>query len=782
MSTSQTIEIPEHELPNWMRLARRGVDWGLLIVFAFSVIAAWPFILQPGLPRTNASENYAFRVANYAAAIQEGYLYPRWSPHVLGGYGAPIPNFYPPAAPYSAALLQVLFTNDAVVASRWIYILTFCLAGPAVFALVRRRTDAEAGILAAILYVFSPYVGLTAPHLLGDLAGTLGLALLPMLLWSVDRLLLRDHSADFLMVALMMALLLLTDVRLAFFSLLLALMLIGWHRVFYDHFAHWTLAAAALVFGIFLASFYILPALLEQDILRWQISTAAPGTNGALRLTLPELFLPATQIDIGELLPAPQLTIGTAGLVFALFGGIGLALTGRGTYRDVRMLYLIVGALLTVIAPLIFQREIWLLGPIMLCLSITGSGVLRLARRFAPRFQRLALPAFLIVALIGLLTTWLAPRWPAVSIDTSAEAQIRYEQQGFGVAILPPHAPVPVTTAPALEQDRTLISSYLSGSVTKIAMQGAATRASVQVSVLAHTSHADRFQLRLPAPSTLEILTAYFPGWEATLNGESVDLSRDGQSGLMQVTLPAIRDGILQVSFGPTPIRTLAWALTWLTLGLLLLVTQRRGHAQKLSGIGLFYDDLNFITKPQARLVAVILLSFTLIIALFAIPRAPLRLRQNPGYALDGSISLRSRTDSGLTLLAYRAANTPEAQYHAGQVIPLTLYWHTLRPLSENYRATVALIDTLSGIRWYQSELRYPGDYPIIRWNTSQYVRDSYLLSPPLEAPQGDYLIAIEVYACSPDCLRENRLTFFSSEGGYLGQTLVLPTIVTIRS
>ncbi|MBC7814372.1 MAG: glycosyltransferase family 39 protein [Burkholderiales bacterium] len=774
-----TLEIPEHELPHWMRQARRGFDWGLLIVFAFSVIAAWPFILQPGLPRTNASENYAFRTANYAAAIQEGYLYPRWSPHVLGGYGAPIPNFYPPAAPYSAALIQVLFTNDAVLASRWIYILAFCLAGPAVYALVRRRADAEAGVLAAILYLFCPYVGLTAPHLLGDLPGALGLALLPALLWRVDRLLLRDRSPDFLLAVLMAALLLLTDIRIACVGLVLAAILIGWHSAFQDRRAPWKLALAALALGILLASFFIFPALLEQSAVRWQFEPAAPGTNGALGLTLSGLFTPANQIDTGELLPVPQLTIGAVGLLFTLLGsvGIGLAMRQRA-YMDVRTLYLAAGGIIIVIALLIFPHEIWMLGPIMLCLSVGGSGALCLARRFVPRWQRLALPAFLIVALIGSLTTWLAPRWPAVSTDTSAEAQIRYEQQGYGLAVMPPHAPAPITIASTLDLDRSLISSYLSGNVTKIAMQSSQPNAGLQISVLAHTGHADRFQLRLPATSTLEILTAYFPGWEATLNGAPVELSEDEQTGLMQVTLPAIRDGILQVSLGPTPTRTQGWALTWLALGLVMLFTIRRLRAQKQGGI--FYDDLHFLSKPQARLLAVILLSFGLIIGLFAIPTAPLRMRPSPGYALEGSISLRSRTDSGLSLLAYRVSSAPDAQYRPGEAVPLTLYWHTLRSLPENYRAQVVLIDTLSGTRWYQSELRDPGDYPTRRWNTNQYVRDNYLISTPPEIPGGTYLIAIDVYTCAPDCLRENRLTFFDTIGGYLGQTLVLPTLVTI--
>jgi hypothetical protein len=84
-----------------MRRARRGLDWGILLVFVMALTVSCPFIFNADLPYTNANENYVFRTADYAKAIQQGWLYPRWSPNVLGGYGAPIPNFYPPLPAYS---------------------------------------------------------------------------------------------------------------------------------------------------------------------------------------------------------------------------------------------------------------------------------------------------------------------------------------------------------------------------------------------------------------------------------------------------------------------------------------------------------------------------------------------------------------------------------------------------------------------------------------------------------------------------------------------------------
>jgi uncharacterized membrane protein len=154
-------ELKQKDLPLWMQKTMRGTDWGVLIVLAFSLLAAWAFLLQSGLPRTNATEHYVFRTSDYAQAFLEGRFYPRWSPNVLGGYGAPIPNYFPPLGAYLPALLDTFLTNDATLAVKLVYVAAFCLAGTAVYAFVTRRSSAATGVIAALLYIYSPYVGLT---------------------------------------------------------------------------------------------------------------------------------------------------------------------------------------------------------------------------------------------------------------------------------------------------------------------------------------------------------------------------------------------------------------------------------------------------------------------------------------------------------------------------------------------------------------------------------------------------------------------------------------------
>ncbi len=756
-------EVSSKDLPYWMQQARRGVDWGVILVVAFSLMLAWPFILQPGLPHTNASENYVYRTADYAQAFQEGRLYPRWSPHVFGGYGAPIPHYYPPGAPYIAALIQVFFTGDPVTAVRIVYIGALCLCGAMMYVFVTRRASSAAGLLAALIYTTSPYVAMTAPHILGDLPGVVALALLPTLLWAIDRLLILNRPHDIALVTLTFAALLLTSPRDAVPAVALATLLLGWHIWARHRSARWYLVAAAIVLGIGLAAFFWLPALLEQDAVQWR----APSNPSSLQLTVENLLAPMRQVDLAEMTPSAQLTLGLVGVGTIALGALSAALTSR--QAGFQRLFLIGGAALVLIALTVAPAEVWLLGPIALCGAVGSSAILHLQSRLSTQTRRLFLPAILVIVLIGSLPVWLAPRWPEAFGNTDPPAQIQYEQQGQGIAVLPPYAPIPSTIAETLPPNRSLLDGYLSGNINKIAVGQLAP--SVRIGLLEHRSHSDRFQVSVTSPFVYSMLTAYFPGWEASVGGRPAPLSADEQTGLIRVAVPVAVNEELAVVLGPTPIRTGAWAISWLTLAIILILTI--GRLRRKTGI---HDDLALLTTPEARLMAFVLATFGLIILLFAAPFAPLTLRARPGYMLDNSFSLRNRTDVGLEAIAYRL---DRFEYHPGELLELTLYWQTVRTLAEEYQLQIYLLSS-EGIHWLPSPFMRPGDYSTVRWPTNRYVRDDYRLPLSLTLAPGIYQIAIEVYGCNPTCT--NPISFFDANGRLLGRTLFLPSPITISS
>lgn len=755
---TQHIEIPIEDLPRWMQQARRGWDWGFLLVITICLIAAWPFILQPGLPRTNASENFVFMASDFSEALREGRLYPRWSPHTLNGYGAPIPNYYPPLPAYLAAVITILITNDVVLSVRIVYVLAFCVVGGSLYLFVNRRINAAAGFLSVVLLVYSPYFGQVAPHIQGDLSGMAALALLTTLLWLVDRLLTINRSQDTLLTALVCGGLFLTEPRITLVGLALVILLVGYRR----RDGHWFPVILSILAGIGIAAFYWLPALAEYGYVQWRPRLYTTP----MQLTLEALLSPLYPVDLVELAPAPQFTIGLVGIIFAVSSVLTAFFVRKGITFSI--FFLLIGLILACIGVAIFPTQTWLLGPIMLCVAIGGSGVMAIRVRLPLRWQRLSLVTLLIVVLAASSPIWLAPRWSESFGDTSPLQQILYEQESGAVAVLPPNAPIPATIPESLAPNRSLVSSYQSRGFNRIAFQPSSN---LEISVLRQWSHDYVFQIRSNGAAHIDILTAYFPGWQAFLDDQPISLGRNERTGLMSVEIPA-GNSQLHITLGSTPIRRNAWLLSGLALVWALFITWRRFQRHSDG-----WDMPDLLNLQEVRLAAVALVSFLVIIRLFATPLSPFTFHARPGYALDNAISLRSRADTGLEAVAYRR-NQPV--FRPGETLELTIYWQALRFLPSNYQTQVYLLDANQEIRWHRTDFRTPGGYPTRRWLTYRYVTDKYQITLSDSIIPGDYQIAVEVYTCDMTCDPAQRLIFFNAQGLNMGQVLLIPTSITI--
>ncbi len=760
-----TQDIPTHDLPHWMRQAQHRWDWGLLLALILGLIAAWPFLLQTGLTRTNATENHVFMTDDYSNALREGRLYPRWSPNVINGYGAPVAHYYPPAAPYSAALVQLLFTNNAVNAVRVLYILSFCLASVGTYLLVRRHISPQAGILAAILYCFSPYISQTAPHALGDLPGLFALGCIPVALWSVDRLLTDNRPLDVLGVAVMTSLLILTHVQIALAALFLAIALIGYHVFVNRHFASGVMAFGSIIMGVCLAAFFWMPALLENDLVQWQkrASSMVPTLN------LGGLLKPFQPIDPNEMVLRPQFTLGLPLIGFTILGLISALLTrqkaGFGLY------FLFVGMGLSGAAILLFPTHTWLVGVISSCLAFSAGNIFTITQKIPARTHEI-LPAVLIIFLFAVSQpTWLAPHWNPAFGEVSPAQQIAYEQQGAGIAILSAEAPLPVTIDTQLQPNRFLLSGYTTGNLNKVAPIVSSPRS--LINLLEHTAHSDRLQVQFDVSTRLDILTAYFPGWSAFAGNRPLPLAKNPATGLMLVEVPAM-SGEISIGLGTTPIRQSAWFVAGLALVCLLLITILRFQRDT----PIYIPEVSLLPIAQMRLMGVSVLCFIGVILLGATSNSPFNLQARPGYGLDNAVSLLNITQAGLEAVAFRINSL---FFRPGDTLDIDLYWETIRTLSQNYQVQIYLRDIDRGTRWHRTELETPGNYPTSRWRQYAYIRDHHAINLSNDILSGIYEITIEVYDCGVTCRPEDRLTFFDNNGRLLGQALVLPQTIRIQ-
>lgn len=763
--------LPSHELPDWMRRAQRGLDWGFLLVLVLCLVVSSPFLFRSELPHNNANENYVYRTNDYAESIAEGWLYPRWSPNVLGGYGAPIPSFYPPAPAYGAAVFQILLTNNPVSAVRLLYVFATCIAGITVYMLVMRHSGATAGILAAMLYVYSPYVSLVVPHIQGDLTTMLVLALAPALLWATSRLISAHQPQNMTLVALFTAGLVLTNIKEAVLICLLATAFATWQFKQKPKKRKLIQFIMAMGLGILLAGFYWIPAWLEQSAIHWQPNIASE----VLSLRLRELITPFKAIDTAEMIPRPQFTFGIITLIFAFAGGLTQIILIRKF--SFGFFFLITGLVITFIAVFILPHETWLLGVIILCYSIVGSDVLIFRKNLSARLQRLLLPILMVGIWIGSTAIWLPPPAAQPFGDSDGAAQINYEQQGYGIAVLPAGEDIPSTLADNVTLNRNLIDSYKSGGLINKLAPSQVT-GSFQASPLSHFTHGDQFQLpQISSPVTLSFLTAYFPGWRATVNDQRVNLQPNVDTSLIQVDLPAStsRTSELVIMLGSTNIRLGSWLTSGLTL--LIVIVLMWGKFRTLRKNPL--EDLDLLKQAEARLIALPVGCFGLVALLILIPNPFFKVTQRGNSDISNSFMTQIRSTTGLTLSAFRL---PQNIYSAGDDFDITLFWQTQRFLTENYQVKIFLENNKDGSRWNETGLRNPGYYPTRRWNTTQYLSDEYEFPLAQNIPSGNYQIHVQAYDCSLSCDETTRLNFFNLNGQTMGADIILPTLIAITS
>ena len=754
---SAQIVISEQDLPNWMKRARQGFDWGILLVIGLSLLMAWSFVENPTLPRTNDNIHYAFQAHDMATALREGQLYPRWSPYALGRLGAPIPHYTPPLAAYSTAMIEVLFTNDTILAMRIVYVLSFVIAGLAVYLFVMQRVNALAGLIAALLYVYSPYLGLTVSHVLGDLPLMMVLALIPLLLWTVDRLL-QGHQFAILLVACVAAALFLTSPLYSTLGIGLVAILMIIHISETGAWRELSITLLALGLGLGMAAFYWLPAYMEHGLVRWLPVANYPPQY---QLTWSELFAATHQLDSGMLRPLAVFNIGWLLLASSGFALL-LLVIHRGTYFQ--SIYLFFGIALCMIIVVMSPTDTWLLGGVILCLAIGGSTIGHWLYGLGRWLQIIAIVGIFIMTFGAVTPIWLSPSSPlAIEAVTPAD-QLNYEAHINTVALLPANALYPTTLSADTFTTRSLPFESNIANVSRFANTSAA-----QLTYLEGGTQYARYSVFTEAPIVATYEQAYFMGWLARLDNQAVPLQGDDETGLTRIELPVISNGTLTISLGTTPIRITAWVITYLMVGIAVVLTWRR-----LVKMPERFDTSQLMAVGITQLLAV------LVIIVFVARNMPVlrdnmaNLRETANYRLQ-DLRLTSYATDGH--LEYRGYQLHETTITAGDTITLSLYWQATEVSDNRFETSLSVRHLETNTITFTNAKRPPGFYPTSLWSSGLYVEDVYHISIPQEANSGDYMIEINLWQCTPQC--DIPVNFSIPNRQLLGTVLPIP--MTIR-
>jgi hypothetical protein len=470
-----------------------------IVIMASAFLAVVPFFFYG-----NASgHDFEFHLLSWMEVVhqwKEGIVWPRWAAFAHWTYGEARFLFYPPASWNLGALLGVLLPWK--IASGAYVLLALTTSGCSMFLLARRWLSRRDAIFSAVLYVANPYY-LVIVYWRSAFAELLAGCLLPLLLLFVVRAE-KDGRRASVALSLIVAAAWLTNAPSAVMVNYSLALLIAVAAIVQRKPALLLYGGAAVVLGVGLASFYVIPAAHEE---KWVniAQVLAPG----LRPQDNFFFTFSNDLDHNRFNMLVSL-VGVAEILL-LAAAIFLARRCRGEHRTVWWLLAAWGTAATLLMlpiTLIFWRYLpelrfvqlpwrWLL-----CLNVAFTLFVTMAcRRWLTRFM-------ICAAMLGVVAiVWhrVQPPW----WDTAADIQELHDfvEDGDGYEGTDEYVPAGVDPY-ELKKDAPQVAT-VSGdpAVIHIDRWGAQSRV---------------FSANVSRPEKLRIRLLNYPAWRVQLNGREI--------------------------------------------------------------------------------------------------------------------------------------------------------------------------------------------------------------------------------------------------------------------
>jgi len=727
-----------------LRLRQRA---SFVLLALISLPAVFPF-LGGNLPRTNDIATHVFRAFELEQLLRAGVLLPRWGPQLVHGYGYPIFNFFPYLAHYLIALTHMAAGVDYLWAYRLVAVgVTFAAGWGAYLCAGDLFGDESAGLLAAVGYVYCPYLLMTA-NVRGGLPESLALAALPFALWSWARVA-RGERAFVLWGGVAYSVIILSHngSALQLSPLLLAYAL--WRGRKCMAAALGRISAAAGL-GLGLAAVYWLPALLELDFVQVASGYASTGIVYHQNFTpLSGLFTyPPLPVDSDLLNPpvSSPVAVVTLGLALLALWRRRAARAAHG--RELTWLGLLSLAALYLVLPHsrwiwdalpLLQLTLWpwrFVGPASFMLALLAAGAL--PERAGGRIPLLLICVALIIA--NGLPWFYAPREPLIAPESAADlARFELPPWLIGTSTTAEYLPLWVQQLPDSEAQRDALLSDPDPDRLLRARLPAGVRAEHVHNQLLR----DEYRVLAEQSTTLTFRHFYFPGWRASLDGSPTHLRVTRPHGLMAVSVPA-GEHTLMLSFDSTPARRWAGGFSLAALALAIVLGFRLSAAR-------LPVRFRLMAMGPVWLFAAVWLPLFLFSTRVENPlrrhglapgNQPLSMENALGIDFGGEFWLH-----GYSLSASAIPADGEVQ--------LDLYWQALRRLGLSYGFNVRLRDGDDRL-WNTPEIVRPQGWRFMPgtdfWPPEKYVLDNYALRPLPGTPPGEY--QLEVVAFRKDTLQ----------------------------
>lgn len=574
-----------YRVPGWLV---RHVE--LLLVVGMALAAALPLFLQSGLLATRAGGDSPFllqRTQQLVVNLRAGIFPARWMPDGALGLGYPFYDFYASLPYYLAALLDMAGFGT-LLGIKLAQTAGMLLAALASYWLARELTKQRwAGLAVSAVYTCAPF-HLVNIYVRGDSLGEFyAMAWFPLILLGIYRLRrLLNPGAAALLAFSYAALVLSHNISALVFSplALLFLSLAASDAGVKNRWRYLAAGLAALGLGLALSLWFWLPALREQPLVQLQEQTTGYfHYSGHFRWKNLVQFQPIFDYTIHA--ERNPFQMGVWQLVLAAAAILGLI------YRCARLKQMLswqIGALIALLGYtyLMTPFSAWLWDRIPLLpmtqfpwrlLSVQALAVALLVGVLfelvpeKPRAWIGLLAAFFSAAygLLGLRPVFI----PLTNADITSERLMLYE--GFSGNL--------GSTVRAEYLPRWLIPRpYSSAGLLELPEAPVALEGTLESAQLLDQSPNEQvWQITVPEASLLAFQTAFYPGWQASVDGTQQGIEPLDGLGLLGLRLsPGEHD--VRLFFEPTTTRKVSSLLSLAALflwgALLVLHIQRGKH------------------------------------------------------------------------------------------------------------------------------------------------------------------------------------------------------------
>jgi len=804
-------------------------DLAMLLTLVLCAYTFWPLLYRSGLPNGDDVLYHVYRAAEMDRAWSHGVYMPRWAEAFYEGYGAPLFHYYASLTYYVTSILTRVLGTNAVDSLRTLIALGALAGGLGMYGFVRAYAGRVGGVIAAVCYVYSPYILFTEPYSRGAYPELMAFALFPLVMWAYSHLIRRGGAAAFVLAALSSGALIITHNLMALVLTAILAAWVGWQLI--EPPSHQErqvkdikpqrrreifsrnnlLAILALAGGVGLTAYFWLPVAKEGDAVKLS------NLIGVAQLDYRRFFVPVLHLlDFSPRLDGGafnglehQLNLGVAQWLLALVGVVGMiglwvwnrrdknARTGKipslqttvnQTIFFGLMSAVIIGLMLpaasglwAVISPLAFLQFPWrLLGPAAFCLAVLA-GMNACWLEQVPKQIGMVLAGAIIVLVIGLASPLLyIPEWTHTTVDTSVAAYQQAEVKGLQRATTFSNEYLPKSVFVEPAANARLMADYADGyPINKANME--ALPAGVTVTPVNHMPQEDVWTVNTPSAFTFEVLTYYWLGWAAEVDGQNVAITPSDQNGMITLPVPA-GEHTVRVYLGSTPARDVGnaislvsvLALVGIAVGIRRFEPPSRQERQ---------DQKESLSNFQSSKSLLIGLVFGTIVAF-----GFLAIYMQPGLAWVVSLpwnpqlvqhKVNYRLGEQILLVGYDLNGDT---FRAGDRVELKVYWYTTAPIPYGYSSFVHI--STGGPPLAQADKLNPADIPTKIWPSTGYLHDDYVIDLPADMPAGEYQLLIGLYTCETkpvgDCGNGDRLQVTDVNGQAVGDAVRL-TMITVK-